>query len=444
MYPSPEQIEGARFLAARRAALLGDEPGFGKTAQAVMAADLIGARRILVITTASARAHWLAEFRAWSLERRRGWAIFGQGDLGNAIVSDVVVTSWALLRNEEIYAYFIAASWDLLILDESHFAANIVGQNGAVVDRTLRALGKGGLTTRAKRTWCLTGTPYPSTPDDIWPTLLSLAPYLLRANPERGWPAVIEYGAFVDRYCEVELIAGQGRIPARRRHVGSRNLDELRERMAPFMLRRMNDALPPMRASVYTVHADKLPDRLDDEQEAAILDAARLGATDQLAEMMGPLRRITGRLKVEPVIELLNEERNDKIVVFYWHKEVGDALEVGLHTLGTVRLDGSVPGHRRGDLIKQFQRGPVPIFLAQIQAAGEGITLTAAHKALFVEASWVPAHMHQAVRRIYRTGQTRPCQVRVAALSGSIDEALMRIVSEKTNDIRFLTNTTES
>jgi SNF2 family DNA or RNA helicase len=62
----PEQIEGARFLANNARALLADEPGFGKSAQAVAACDFVCARRILVLTTASARVNWLNEFEKFS------------------------------------------------------------------------------------------------------------------------------------------------------------------------------------------------------------------------------------------------------------------------------------------------------------------------------------------------------------------------------------------
>jgi SNF2 family DNA or RNA helicase len=44
--------------------------------------------------------------------------------------------------------------------------------------------------------------------------------------------------------------------------------------------------------------------------------------------------------------------------------------------------------------------------------------------------------MAQAAKRIHRIGQTRPCFVRVAALAGSLDEALMTVLVRKTTDIR--------
>src|SRR4051812_43178128 len=65
----PYQEEGAQWLATKRRALLADDMGLGKTAQAIRAADLIGAERILILCPAIARTNWVREFSKFS---RRG------------------------------------------------------------------------------------------------------------------------------------------------------------------------------------------------------------------------------------------------------------------------------------------------------------------------------------------------------------------------------------
>lgn len=446
--PTPEQFAGAEFLASRRTALLADEPGFGKTAQAVMACTQVGARKVLVVTTASARTHWCREFQLWSWEPYSASAIFGVGHQPNGAIenSEVVVISWSLITREPFAAALHAQRWHALILDESHYAANMVTADGAAVARTKAALGVGGLASKAERVWCLSGTPIPNTPDDIYPTLRALAPALLRADPVHGWPDVTQYERFVGRYC-ITKREKVGWFRERVKHIGGQNLEELNARLAPFMLRRTLKDLPPLRASVYALD---VPDAAvgtgladEDALAEAILDAARAGDTAALDMHMGPLRRLTGMIKAEPCIDLIQQEQPDQLVVFYWHRSVGDALERGLVNFHPVRVDGETDARTRANMVDAFQAGRARVFLAQIQAASEAITLTAANKALFVEASFTPSHMHQAVRRIYRKGQTRPCQVRVAALSGSIDEALMRVVTEKTLDIRTIMETAE-
>ena len=449
MYPTTQQIEGAEFLASRRTALLADEPGYGKTAQAIIACDLVGARSILVITTASARANWLAEFEAWSLEQRSAAAIY-EGHTASWAASrfEVLVVSWALVATSFVLNALMKRRWDVLILDESHYCAN-VETDGKPVRRTVAVLGKDGIASRADRVWCLTGTPIPNTPDDIYPTLRALAPSLLKVpqwcvDPNgRRFPDVSTYETFLARYCVTERRQGWfGKVKVR--HVAGQNLAELNERLQPFMLARKMSDLPPLRVSVFTVESDgPVP---HDADEADILAAAETGTTDDLDMHIGPLMRITGRLKAAACAERITDEQNAKrrpIVLFYRHVEAGDVLERALQKFKPVRVDGSVVGRKRAEAIYRFQSGQAGIFLAQIQACSEAITLTAANEAMFVECSFVPAQMTQALFRIYRRGQTRPCLVRVAALRGSIDEALMRVVTRKTVDIRAIMESTE-
>ena len=67
--PFPHQLTGAAFLAERKAALLGDAPRVGKTGSSIIACDMNFARRVLVVTTASARAQWGGEFKSWGFPR---------------------------------------------------------------------------------------------------------------------------------------------------------------------------------------------------------------------------------------------------------------------------------------------------------------------------------------------------------------------------------------
>ena len=59
------QSEGARFLSTRRQAFLADEPGLGKTVQAIMGCALIGAERVVVLAPASTLLNWEREFEKW-------------------------------------------------------------------------------------------------------------------------------------------------------------------------------------------------------------------------------------------------------------------------------------------------------------------------------------------------------------------------------------------
>jgi SWI/SNF-related matrix-associated actin-dependent regulator 1 of chromatin subfamily A len=422
----PEQIEGAAFLAARRNAMLADEPGFGKSAQAVAACDRIEAKNILVVTTASARQNWINEFALWSTEERHAEAWFSTK--ARHVKPGVTVVAWSNIIYGPVWQSLGQMRYDVLILDESHYAKNVSAKRTRVVYDVLAKL--------ANRVWCLTGTPIPNAPNDIYPMCKALFPDVLE-----GYSS---YHSFLFHYCTVvpRFINGK-RVDV---VTGGKNQPELAARLKPHTLRRKTTGLPPIRYSVFAMHADKLPDERDVDRQA-VIDAALAGSTNELDMHLGTLRRHTGILKAHAAVDLVREELEnglDKIVLFAWHKEVMDILEHGLAEFDCVSVRGGVDAADREGIVQEFQRGRARVFIGQIQAAGEAITLTAACQTLFVEVSFVPKDMAQAVRRILRRGQTRPCLCRVAALAGSIDEALMRIVTRKVETIRTIMDDEEN
>lgn len=430
----PIQIEGAAFLAQRRAAALFDEPGVGKTAQAIVACDMVGAKSVLVVTTASARANWLNEFDMWSLWGRSAAAVYTTDE--TVPNTEIVSVAWSNFNAPAILPQLLSREWDALIIDEAHYAAHMTSDT-TIVARTRAMLGQSGLISKARRVWPLTGTPIPNTPIDIWPLVRALAPHLLFENPDKGWPRVVDLDDFAKRYTITKKVWANGRN--RTKFIDGQNEAELSERLKPFYMRRKCEGLPPIRYSVYALHADKLAAENVDQQ--AILDAAEAEDTQALDMHLGPLRRELGVMKARAVVDVVAEGLQngvDKIVLFFWHTDAGRILRDGLKQFGVVGIDGSTPADKRQQAVEDFQRGSARVFVGQIQAAGEAITLTAANQLIFVEISFTPKDMAQAVRRILRRGQTRPCTCRIAALEGSIDEALMRIVRRKVETIRAI------
>lgn len=420
------QLAGALHLANRKSAYLADVPGYGKTAQAITACDLVLAKTVLVVTTASARANWLAEFKKWSDMPRQAAAVFTTNEL--IPDTDIVVVAWSNIISARILQQLTRREWDVMVLDEAHYAKNPTAQ------RTLAVFGP--LRHRCHHIWCLSGTPIPNAPNDLYPVLKALHPPALMDEEEKR---PFTYDAFMHRFCVVKRRFVNGRsldVP-----IAGKKMDELHERLRGFMLRREKLDLPPVTYSTLALSAPGLSRlQINDADLKAILDAAETGTTRDLEMHLGPLRRLTGELKAAACAEYVAEElRNglDKIVLFHWHTDVGASLRTALREFGVVGIDGSTPGAKRQAAVTAFQNDPkVRVFVGQIQAAGEAITLTAANQCLFVESSFVPKDMIQAARRIARRGQTRPCICRVAALAGSIDEALQAVVTRKVAAIR--------
>lgn len=127
-----------------------------------------------------------------------------------------------------------------------------------------------------------------------------------------------------------------------------------------------------------------------------------------------------------------------KLVVFArFTAEIGDIMAVLCTILGpdAVRLiDGSVPGAQRGQAVEDFQHNPsVRAFVAQLQTAGLGITLTAADTAIYYSVDYSYANYEQSRARIHRIGQKNACTYLHLLARDTIDEEVMNALKFKAN-----------
>jgi SNF2 family DNA or RNA helicase len=216
--------------------------------------------------------------------------------------------------------------------------------------------------------------------------------------------------------------------------VGGKNEAELRARLDGWMLRRTQKDVgiqPPVHELMpLIVSAAQRRELQTDKQASEIVEAIEAGLTKDLDMALGPLRRITGRIKAEAVViaakEWLEDNPGDKLVLAYYHREVGDILEARLNAWGVCRVDGSSNAVTRESQQALFSTPGVDrhVFLAQIDAAGEAIDLSAAAELWFVESTFSPKSMKQMASRISNVNQQRNTFVKVAFIEGSIDEAI--------------------
>ena len=425
---------GADFLAARNNALLADAPRVGKTGTAILAADKINARRILVITTASGRAVWARAFGQWSKISRTVETLYEGTLSARHAAADVLIVGWAAV-GKLLKAGF--KGWDVLIVDESHYAKSVEAQRTKALYGHFNGQSRGwGLVDMANRVWCLTGTPVPNMPNDLYPMMRALCPDRM--------DGVMEYDTFLHRYCVTreKRVTPWVKITI---PIKGRNVEELNARLEGFWLRR-TQADVGITQPVYDILPIHISAAQRREIEASVegaedvLAAAETGTTDALEVNLGSLRRITGAPKAVGVANAVDDEMAggmDKVVLMCWHRDVMDDLESRLRQHGVVRVDGSTSSTGRTAAVDRFSTDPeTRVFIGQIAACGEAIDLSAAAELIFVESSWVPKDMIQAALRITNHTQAKRPRVRVAALEGSIDEALQEVLLRKMATIR--------
>ena len=443
--PFPYQVVGARWLAPRAQAVLADDMGLGKSAQAILGADLVAARDILIVCPAAVRVNWEREFEKFSPMGRPCTILWTGKDrvpAGGVVIAsyDWVTTNAHLLKT---------TAWDLLVLDEAHYLKERTAK------RTRAVYGRGsrfpGLIASAKRCWRLTGTPAPNNASELWTHLFSAG-----ATQEPFYD-------FMFRYCT----GFQGSYGFQ--ITGVKNAEELRALMAPVLLRRTKEEvmteLPPIRYQQVTVERrdvdlaavfkERPPQEVQEEIKVAdqtlrqALEAvaagpkgaeAELGVLESMGLAMTTLRRYIGMAKLPAILDLIEEElaakQVDKIVLFGVHQQVIEMATKRLAKFGSVCIYGKTQPQLRQRAIDAFQTDPkCRVFVGNVQAAGVGITLTAGCEVGFLEQDWVPASNAQAAMRCHRIGQTRPVRVRVFSLHKSVDEQVQAALVRKAREL---------
>lgn len=418
MQLKPFQEVGAEFLAARKRALLADDMRMGKTIQVIEACKRVGARRIRVICPAMARMVWRQHFKDYS-------SCSGE------------IVSYDEARKVERWTEV-----DVLVIDESHFTKNLEAQ------RTKAVWARGGAAWHADRIWCLSGTPAPNHVGELWPMLRAFG--AIRAG----------YWDFVKHFCRVDSLGKiRGSDPA--------HVQELRDILAPFTLRRMKRdyglAEPfiesyPVESSTdflsarfpldYSWRERKLYEQMAELQATLepMSDDERLVYLEANAEHFAVLRRLTALLKAPAVADLIGFEIEnglvDKLVVFGYHR---DALKMIYRELmlrePKVKAElvyGGTPDRKKEAAVRAFQRtgkGGSKVFLGNLTTAGVAIDLSVATNGILLERDWVPGNNRQALDRMSGWRQDKPVHIRDIVLPGSVDEIIARTVTRKTLEL---------
>lgn len=454
------QKEGVRFCMARNMrALIGDEMGIGKTAQAIAAAEAAGAQRIVIFCPANARYVWEREIKGWS-ERGDIQHIKTQLDKPDLNCRWHIVTydllpvrpfSWTFRDDQELASFLKVCpqlSEQIKVikqgsktvrklsvdepLDIAPAFANLdrvekwgkemqrlrerreqgvlaqllaLNQTTVVADEAHRAKNQQAKRTQAlqqigKRVahmLLLTGTPLRNNEHEA-AVLLGL----LDAGAAKALSKDCGYTiADVKDYLSYLMIRRTKtevlpELPEKTRQ--RIDLEELAEEHLILYQEALESA-----QQAYTTAL------LKGESEAAARQEMQ-GGIERARTELG-LAKVAGTGVIETILETV--ENKDCCVVFCAHHKVSDQIKDALtrQKLRVAVVDGRVKPEHRAEVVDRFQQGSLDVVIGGINAAGEAITLTRADTVIFVELDWVPAALLQAEDRIHRVGQKINCQI---------------------------------
>ncbi|MDQ3821476.1 MAG: SWF/SNF helicase family protein, partial [Acidobacteriota bacterium] len=124
------------------------------------------------------------------------------------------------------------------------------------------------------------------------------------------------------------------------------------------------------------------------------------------------------------LLEELIGRDGKKVVIWSYFRASLDDIVARYERFGVVRIDGTVNRiEERLRAVEMFQREPrTRVFIGNAAAAGAGITLTAAHHAIYESFSNQAAHYMQSVDRIHRRGQFEQVVSHILIATDTIEE----------------------
>jgi superfamily II DNA or RNA helicase len=435
------QEDGVLHLTFGRRALLADDMGLGKTVQAIAAAALLkqlrDIQRVLIVCPASLKHQWAREIRRFTSLSVQ--VIEGNRVQRRQLYRDLQffnVINYELVRYDE--EEITRREFDLVILDEAQRIKNWRTKTADTVKRL-----------RSSYAFVLTGTPLENRLDELYSVLQFIDPTILGPL----W-------RFNQRYYEVER-----RRSGSYKVLGYKNLDELRHRIAPYVLRRVRDEvlldLPQRIDSNFFVEMTDPQWKAYGEYEhkvAKLMAQARrrpltpeehqvlLGCLVKMRLICNALAlhdpeiRPQDREKTAPKLrelrEILDEEvasNGHKAILFSQWTRMLELTEPALEKLklGWVKLTGDVPTRKRGALIEQFFEDPQCKVFLSTDAGGVGLNLQAASMVVNLDLPWNPAVLDQRIARAHRHGQRHAVNVVNLIAKGTIEERMLDTLAAK-------------
>jgi hypothetical protein len=425
----PYQLDGIAFAVGAGRAVLADDMGLGKTIQGIGVAEMLsreaGIARVLVICPASLKFHWRQEILRFSDSTCQ--LILGSG-AERAMQYDNSCF-YTLCNYEQVLRDLSAIErtpWDLIILDEGQRIKNWEAKTSQVI----KAL-------KSPFALVLTGTPLENRLDELY----SVVEFI---DDRRLGPAF----RFFQRH---RVVDEKGKVQ------GYKNLDELREKLRPVLLRRTRKGvmadLPPRTTEIRRVPPTAEQLEIHDGQMRIIqiilskrymteMDLLRLQKALLLCRMAANSTFLVDKvapgyssklLEFENLIDQLTAEADRKMVLFSEWTTMLDLIEplLGRRKLKYVRLDGSVPQKRRQGLIAQFQREADCSLFLSTNAGATGLNLQAANTVINLDLPWNPAILEQRISRVHRMGQRRPVQAFLLITEETLEEKLLATLSTK-------------
>ena len=429
-----------------RTFLLADEPGLGKTAQALLAAEAAGAFPLLCAVPNVVKANWAHEAELWT-PRHPATVVHGDGETVDGF-ADIVVVNYELLDRH--VGWLGDLGFRGMVVDEAHFIKNKSSQRSQhVLELSDRIRAR----TANPLMMALTGTPLINDIEDfkaIWQFLgwidekkPRLA--LMAALEETGLTpadsgfytaarkAVIDMGIVRRRKVDVASDIPARRVadlPVELDDEAGRSIRAAERELARRLVSRYDSALAARKGAevVEGIDHDLVRRVATWERE----DAGSDKTGDNVFTVMRRIGQAKAALAADYAAQLVRSV--GKVVFFAKHIDVMDTAEETFERRGlrysSIRGD-QTPKVRQANIDAFINDPDVSVVVCSLTAAGVGLNLQVASNVVLAELSWTSAEQTQAIDRVHRIGQTTPVTAWRIIASQTIDPKIAQLIDEK-------------
>lgn len=315
----------------------------------------------------------------------------------------VVIINYDSVWREPLRGYLLKKPPEVIICDESHR----IKSSSSMASRFMTNLGK-----RVEYRYCLTGTPLPQSPLDIYGQYRFMAPTVFGTN----------YGKFSHQYAIIDDYWGYDEIK------GFQNLDELHDKIYALAYRvELKDVieLPPVQDITIEFEmspkAQKAYSELKKEgclefKEGTLTTSAAITLIGRLQQICSGYAPVYDDNGVETQVEvddgrvkalediLDGVEATEPVVVFCkYRKDIKNILEACARMGRThYELSGKVNQYT------DFKAHPDGVIVVQIHSGSAGIDLTDARYCIYYSLNHSLGDYEQSRARVHRPGQKCP------------------------------------
>lgn len=435
--PFPYQKEGIAYALEKKRCFFGDQPGLGKTLQAIGTAFIAGAWPVLVICPASLKINWQREWKKFTGKdaiilddrNKNNWHRYYEMKC-----CDVFITNYESLKKffVEDFAGGVTRSMRLkpeaglfrcVIIDESHRCKSSKTQQSKICYKLCQ--GK-------EYRFLLTGTPSINGPKDLIEQLKimgrlddfggykSFEQNFLQGPREASNLEMLNWRLWNTCFFRREKAKVLSQLPDKMRQVVHMDITNRKE---------YGDAERDLLGYLSSY------EHADDEK-------LRRAERGKVMVQMQKLRQIAARGKISAAVEFIRDimDSGEKLIVFAFLKEVVQAIKDVFPD--AVTIVGGNSGQDRQTAVDRFQNDPAcRLIICNYKSAGVGLTLTASSRVAFIEFPWTFADCEQAEDRAHRIGQKDSVNCYYFLGKNTIDEDSWEIIQTKKDIANDVTGT---